>query len=84
MKNKEKYHLIEVRGFARQQFNQVFGFKGHESKESVVQALIECFDPEVVDTDTLEILDVRESSKEEIEEIMGTMNHDPEEERTLQ
>lgn len=79
---KEKYHIIEVRGIIHQKFNQVFGFRGHESKESVIQALMESFDPDVVQTDSLEIVDVREVTREEIDDILGAINE--EQERTLQ
>lgn len=79
---KEKYHIIEVRGVIHQKFNQVFGFRGHESKESVIQALMESFDPDVVQTDSLEIVDVREVTREEIDDILGAINE--EQERTLQ
>ena len=79
---KEKYHIIEVRGVIHQKFNQVFGFRGHESKESVIQALMESFDPDVVQTDSLEIVDVREVTREEIDDILGAINE--EQERTRQ
>lgn len=79
---KEKYHIIEVRGIIHQKFNQVFGFSGHESKESVIQALMESFDPDVVQTDSLEIVDVREVTREEIDDILGAISE--EQERTLQ
>lgn len=79
---KEKYHIIEVRGVIHQKFNQVFGFRGHESKELVIQALMESFDPDVVQTDSLEIVDVREVTREEIDDILGAINE--EQERTLQ
>lgn len=79
---KEKYHIIEVRGIIHQKFNQVFGFRGHESKESVIQALMESFDPDVVQTDSLEIVDVREVTREEVDDILGAINE--EQERTLQ
>lgn len=81
---KEKYHIIEVRGIVHQKFNQVFGFRGHESKESVIQALMESFDPDTVQTDSVEIVDIREVSREEMDEILETINEHNEEERVLQ
>ena len=60
----------------------MFGFRGHESKESVIQALMESFDPDVVQTDSLEIVDVREVTREEVDDILGAINE--EQERTLQ
>ena len=81
---KEKFHVIEVKGVTHQKFNEVFGFRGHESKESVVQALMECFDKDVVDTDSIEIVSIKEVTEEEMKEILVSLNNEEEPTRTLQ